>query len=238
MYREPTIPETVQDVEKISESFLSPFTGTEKKILADNFISSKNNPEAVLLFDLNIYDNIRFEAHKGQDKFGGGYCFRILDGDTIKAQMNFEVKEGSILNVFHREVNSQKLGINGSSLLKKIEEYFGLMIERDKDFKIKGYSMESGQIKVVKWALKNGYSFKEKEEEELFASICSGEESREYIIADVGNVKLEDKKLFQRYIFERGVYEEKKEEMEKNPDLAEKYSLRFTLFKSVKKERE
>lgn len=232
MLKESIMPQ-MDDSEKTKESFLSPFTETEKDILASNFISSKNNPEAVLLFNLNINNNIRFEAYKGEDKFGGGYCFRIIDGDRIKAQMNFEVKKDFALSLFHREVNSQKLGINGSSLLRKIEEYFEVIVEKDKDFEIKEYSMESGQIKVIRWALKNEYSFRE-EDEELFDLICSGHKSEKYIIADIGDEKLEDKKLFQGYIFERNIYEEKREEMEKDPSLAEKYSLRFTLFKKIK----
>ncbi len=147
--------------------------------------------------------------------------------------MNFDVEEESVLDMSHREVSSQDLGINGSAFLAKIEEYFKVMIERDEDFKIKEYSLETGQIEVIEWALKNGYFFRNNEEREVFELISRGGECEKYVIVNIGDEELEAKKLFQGYLFERRVYEEEKEEIEKDYSLAEKYCLRFSLLKEI-----
>ncbi len=58
MYKEDKMP-YVGNPERTREAFSSPFSDVEKNIMASKFISSKENPEAVLLFNLNIYGDVR-----------------------------------------------------------------------------------------------------------------------------------------------------------------------------------
>lgn len=76
--------------------------------------------------------------------------------------------------------------------------------------------------------MKNAYAFKDREQEQLFHAIVSGEKNDEYIVADVG-----EGKRFDGYIFRRDVYNSCKEDMNKDPTLAKKYSVRFALFKKL-----
>jgi len=212
----------------LKHKFLEPFTNEEKKEFVRIFRESRDNPEAALLFEKNIGGNVNFVAYKGEARFGGGILFRVMDGEEIKAQITFDPETGNVLNMVHREVQSQSFGISGSSLLIKIDEYFKALEESKVLSPETTFSVEAGQASVAQWALKNGYAFKDREQEQLFHSIISGQKNDEYLITDVG-----DGKLFNSYFFRRDVYNLHKSDLDENPTLAKKYSVRFTLIKKL-----
>lgn len=212
----------------VKQKFLEPFTTEEKTELVRVFRESRDNPEAVQLFERHIGGNINFVAYKAEARYGGEIFFRVMDGNEVKAQINFRPKKGDVLDMVHREVQSQTLGISGSSLLVKIEEYFKVLEEAKLLSSETTLAVEAGQVSVAQWALKNGYKFKNQEEEQLFQAIASGQKRDEYIVTDVG-----DGKLFDSYIFKRDIYESHKSEMNEDPTLAKKYSVRFVLVKRL-----
>ena len=149
-----------------------------------------------------------------------------MEGEDIKAQITFNPEDGNVLNMVHREAQSQSLGISGSSLLRKIEEYFKVLQESKVLSPETNFSVEAGQATVAQWALKNGYRFKNTEQEQLFDSIISGKKLDEYIVTDIG-----DGKLFDSYIFKRDVYDQHERDIDNDSTLAKKYSIHFTLIK-------
>src|SRR3990172_833605 len=109
---------------EIKQKFLGIFTDEDKSEFVSTFNQATNNPEATKLFEKNISGNITFVAYKAEKRFSGGIMFRITEGEDIKAQITFNPEDGDVLNMVHREAQSQSLGISGSFLLQKIEEYF------------------------------------------------------------------------------------------------------------------
>jgi len=211
---------------EIKQKFLEPFTDEEKREFVSTFKQAAGNPEANKLFEKNISENITFIAYKTEENFGGSIMFRIMEGEDIKAQITFNPEDGNVLNMVHREAQSQSLGISGSSLLRKIEEYFKVLQESKVLSPETNFSVEAGQATVAQWALKNGYRFKNTEQEQLFDSIISGKKLDEYIVTDIG-----DGKLFDSYIFKRDVYDQHERDIDNDSTLAKKYSIHFTLIK-------
>src|SRR3972149_1434196 len=136
---------------EIKQKFLGIFTDEDKSEFVSTFNQATNNPEATKLFEKNISGNITFVAYKAEKRFSGGIMFRIMEG----------------------EAQSQSLGISGSSLLQKIEEYFKILQESNALPPATTLSIEAGQVTVAEWAQKNGYGFKNTAEEALFNSIVS-----------------------------------------------------------------
>ncbi|MBT7772644.1 hypothetical protein HN713_03045 [bacterium] len=184
------------------EDLKQDFTNKERDEFVDNFKKALESSEDTKLFEKNISENLTFTAYKGAARFGGGIMFRISEGEEIKAQITFNPEEGNVLNMVHREVQSQSLGISGNSFLKKIEECFEILKKEEVLPQETTFSMESGQVTVVQWALKNGYIFKDDGQRQLFDAIASGQKNDEYVITDIG-----DGKLFDSYIFRKETYE-------------------------------
>jgi len=72
-----------------------------------------------------------------------------MDGEEIKAQINFRPGKENFLDMVHREVQSQALGISGSSLLVKIDEYFKVLEASKVLSPETTYSLEAGQVSVT-----------------------------------------------------------------------------------------
>jgi len=219
------------DPEKIKKIFLRSFTNEEKGEFVRNFSKANESPKATKLFETNISESLTFVAYKAEESFGGGIMFRIVEGEDIKAQITFNSEEEGAFNMVHREVQSQSLGISGSSLLRKIEEYFKILQESKSLPNKLIFSIEAGQETVAQWALKNGYEFKSAEQEQLFNSIISGQKGDEYVVTNIG-----DGNLYDSYIFEKDVYSQHEKEIHKDPTLAKEHSVRFTLIRKMQPE--
>jgi hypothetical protein len=218
---------TLASVTEIKQKFSEPFADEEKGEFAGTFRKAAVNPEATKLFEKNVGGNVNFVAYKIEQRFGGGLMFRILEGGEIRAQITFNPEDGNVLNMVHREVQSQTLGIGGSALLQKIEGYFRVLQESGALPPTTTLAVEAGQTSVVEWAKKNSYGFKDVVEEELFDAITTGQ-NQKYVVVDIG-----EGELFDNYIFEKAVYDQHKEEMDEDPTLAKKYSVRFKLTKKL-----
>jgi len=211
----------------IKQKFLNSFTDEEKPQMIRKFQDAEKSTEATKLFEVEIGRNLSFVAYKAEARFGGGIVFRIMDGKDVKTQITFNPEESGVLGMVHREVQSQSLGISGSSFLRKIEEYFQILKEANALTSATSYSVDAGQSTVIQWALRNGYEFKDLEQRMLFESIISAQNDK-YVIVDVG-----EGALFDHYIFHKETLEKHKDEIYADPTKAKDYSVRFQLTKSL-----
>lgn len=216
--------------EVISEKFIQPYTEAEKNDYSETYKKAITNPEAVKILEKKLSENIEFVAYKTEKRFGDTLLFRITKNDDVKAQLSFNPEKGNVFNMVHREVQSHDIGINGSTMLKKVEEYFSVLQDSEALPPEITFALEVGQTSVAQWAMKNGYTFKDAKQEQLFKSIREGKDPEKYIVTNIG-----DGTLFDSYIFEKDVYQNHKKEMEEDPSLAKKYSLRLELIKQSTK---
>lgn len=180
-----------------------------------------------------IADNLSYEID-----FRGPfiYFFVIDENDNTLSNFIFRIEEDNF-TLQHRTVSKElkKLSISGSLLLKKSEEFLRILLEKY-DSNINKIIIESGQVGVTNWALKNGYQFKDEKEKEKYNKIISGEEDG-YVVTN--DFVVDDK--YNDYIFTKDNYEKakiafsaKREDDKKEVDLR-KFSERFELIKEIKK---
>lgn len=200
----------------------------------DLIAKAKNCDEVLPFYKEKISDKLSYEI-EFMGKFI--YFFVIDENDNALSNFIFRVEEDNF-TLQHRTVNKnlKELSINGSTLLKKSEEFLTLFLEKSGNTKIDKIVIESGQVGVTNWALKNGYQFKNEKEKEKYDKIISGEED-DYVITD--DFVVEDR--YNNYIFTKDNYEKakiafsaKREDDKKDVDLRV-FSERFELIKEIKK---
>lgn len=200
----------------------------------DLIAKAKNCDEVLPFYKEKISDKLSYEI-EFMGKFI--YFFVIDENDNALSNFIFRVEEDNF-TLQHRTVNNnlKELSINGSTLLKKSEEFLTLFLEKSGNTKIDKIVIESGQVGVTNWALKNGYQFKNEKEKEKYDKIISGEED-DYVITD--DFVVEDR--YNNYIFTKDNYEKakiafsaKREDDKKDVDLRV-FSERFELIKEIKK---
>lgn len=200
----------------------------------DLIAKAKNCDEVLPFYKEKISDKLSYEI-EFMGKFI--YFFVIDENDNTLSNFIFRVEEDNF-TLQHRTVNNnlKELSINGSTLLKKSEEFLTLFLEKSGNTKIDKIVIESGQVGVTNWALKNGYQFKNEKEKEKYDKIISGEED-DYVITD--DFVVEDR--YNNYIFTKDNYEKakiafsaKREDDKKDVDLRV-FSERFELIKEIKK---
>lgn len=112
-------------------------------------------------------------AERDGDRY---YTFRVLDLDPSEeapiAEFTFEELPDHI-DMLHRLVNSQDVGISGTDMLNKAETFFNHLFDR-RVLRRKDLLINAGQVHVVSWARKNGFSFINDREAQEFEKILAG----------------------------------------------------------------
>ena len=89
------------------------------------------------------------------------------------AHLDFEIgRESAFIELAHREVYTQSLGLGGSTFLYLVEQQLKNLIESG-HLPDRPILIEAGQSRVIDWALKNGYQFMTEAEAELYEQIQS-----------------------------------------------------------------
>lgn len=203
--------------------------------ISDVAIKEAKMREDAAIYQENISDNLKFEVCTN-----GQFLSFYLTDESGQHLANFKYNRvGDKLSQEHREIDDSLLnyGINGSLFLQKVEEFLTIMVNKSKE-KIDEFFINSGQTSVINWAIKNGYHFKNKEQEEMYSNVLK--DSEKYVISD----EFKNGNKYQNYIFQKDNLSKAKDflegELNKGEDRdsidLKDFSERFQLVKDIKVE--
>ncbi len=161
--------------------FKKPLDSLEINIKLDEVMKEAKMVDNILIYQEKISDQLSF------DVYTNGLCLSFYltnsQGDHLA-----DFKYKNIFNELcqeHRQVDEglKDYKINGSMFLQKVEEFLTIMVNKSKNKAIKHFVIDSAQAGVIDWAVKNGYRFKDFEQEERYSRISLGADS-DYIITD------------------------------------------------------
>ncbi len=172
-------------------------TSFSEKTPKEIFSEPLNEEEVIRPFKDKSENLVYYKKHLSPEytyqvyKYSSLFKFLIEpSGPSYNTAELIFAQEGKELNLKHRLVNSKEvLGISGSDFLLKAEEYFKIL-RNFNEIKENMVGIEVGQPEVLKWALKNNFTFKDEKQRVLYESILSGR-NNDYIEMNQGN--LEDK---------------------------------------------
>jgi hypothetical protein len=140
----------------------------EKAFAEYNDFSSKSR-NFIQIYRENYFGNIIFLVARNKKKI----TFDLTVGNVQKANLIFETDD-SFLNLSHRIVNAKDFGISGTLFLKKAENYLKFL-KKNGFLKETSICMDASQGYLIKWALKNSFTFLDKsKKEEYKTEILSG----------------------------------------------------------------
>ena len=113
--------------------------------------------------------------------------------------------------MYHRLVQSQNLGISGTTFLRKAEDFFGIL-KQNKKIEEENIGFEAGQMDVIEWGLKNGYDFQTNIDREKFEKVKKGNPG---FVTGVDLVDPEDGMEKKNFIVSRQKYDT----WDKNPNI-------------------
>lgn len=184
--------------------------------------------ESVELFKKSIGNQHTLSAGLGaKNKFDHVVKFVGISVEDINreriAHFIFYLSEENI-NLDHRDVNENLAGISGATMLHEGEAALRQLVEAGV-ITPKPLMLNAGQVSVIKWAIKNGFTFEKSTDSQLFDDIITGK-NNEYVVVDAKDSR---KKVGQSYIVSRKEFEDNPDHMVLSaiPNL----SLRFNLSK-------
>jgi hypothetical protein len=137
--------------------------------------------EDIMIYKEKISDSLNFEVCTNE-RFLSFY----LNDNAGNHLINFKYgRIGENLSQEHREVSEdlKKYGVNGSMFLQKVEEFLAIMVNKSEEKGFKHFLINTGQVGVIDWALKNGYHFQDQKQEEKYSQILSGDKE-DYEVSD------------------------------------------------------
>lgn len=168
-------------------------------LVAEQALAPGGLSEAVLFYDEQLSPKARYVVRRLENR----WIFDLVYENKLVAELALAMTQDE-LDIHHRLVRSQDLGVNGSLFLQKAEAYLGFLRKKGwvPDVPL---SMSVAQVPVVHWALKNGFVFQEEKDQQFFERLLKGEESG-YCVDGV-DLPNERGVIREGYIVQRSIYE-------------------------------
>jgi hypothetical protein len=181
----------------------------------------RKTDDPIEIFSQNLTDKIQYKIYYE----GGQISFQLLNEEKKPAELIF-AKTDQGWNMYHRLVQSQELGISGTTFLKQAEKFFEIL-KKNKKIKEEKIGFEAGQVDVIEWGIKNGYDFATEEDRKKFEKVKNGDAG---FVTGVDLVDPSDKIEKKNFIVSR----EKYDAWDKNTNIHyQNLSERFVLVKKI-----
>ncbi|MBT3349511.1 hypothetical protein HN954_01425 [bacterium] len=187
------------------ESFLQDFDESQ---IVKNFESAvaRNSKDHLEVFSKNLDEKNQYKIYYEGDRIS----FQLLNESGKTAELIFDRMDKG-WNMYHRLVQSQNLGISGTTFLRKAEDFFGIL-KQNKKIEEENIGFEAGQMDVIEWGLKNGYDFQTNIDREKFEKVKKGNPG---FVTGVDLVDPEDGMEKKNFIVSRQKYDT----WDKNPNI-------------------
>ncbi len=183
--------------------------------------------------------NLEYKIHYSQPFLSSGnsngtFQFELFaDNGERVADLIFSEREDGY-DMVHRQVFSKDIGINGTSFLKKAEDYLGILMSGRAIDQMPLLIKNVKQKQVIEWALKNGFTFKDNSERLLYDELM---QSGDFVLASdtvVSGGITRDEFILKKEVFEAWETENTRRRESGEPLIsADKPAFKFNLIKDL-----